>query len=191
MGSSPVVLRILAYLTFITWLFFEARQSAQHRADARVADDGSRRILGACYLFGILAAALIHAKAPSGAIGDAALSTGIGLFVLWCGLALRLWSFKTLGRYFTFDVQTSDDQPVITSGPYRFVRHPSYAGLLLAFIGVGLLFANWWSLLATTAFLLLGLVNRIRVEERALSKDLGGRYQSYARSRKRLIPFVW
>ena len=62
----------------------------------------------------------------------------IGLVVFWFGIALRFWSFQALGRYFTFIVQTSADQPVITSGPYRFVRHPSYAAVLLMVMGVGL-----------------------------------------------------
>ena len=63
----------------------------------------------------------------------------VGLvLLLWGGVALRLWSFRTLGRYFTFTVQTSADQPVITDGPYRVVRHPSYAGILLAVMGIGL-----------------------------------------------------
>jgi hypothetical protein len=53
----------------------------------------------------------------------------------------------TLGRYFTFTVQTSRDQPVITARPYRLIRHPSYAGLLMVIVAVGLFIGNWLSLL--------------------------------------------
>jgi protein-S-isoprenylcysteine O-methyltransferase Ste14 len=102
-----------------------------------------------------------------------------------------VWCFYTLGHYFTFTVQTSLDQPVIDTGPYRMLRHPSYAALLLIFIGWGFVYDNWGSLVVLTAAVAAGLVVRIRVEERALSKDLGGKYQEFAATRKRLIPFVW
>lgn len=51
-----------------------------------------------------------------------------GIVVFSAGEALRIWSRITLGRYFTYQVMTSKDQPVITSGPYRILRHPSYSG---------------------------------------------------------------
>jgi protein-S-isoprenylcysteine O-methyltransferase Ste14 len=115
----------------------------------------------------------------------------IGLFCLWFGVGLRLWSFRTLGRYFTFTVQTSQDQPVVSTGPYRVIRQPGYAGILLAVIGLGVIINNWASLIVLTGAITCGIIYRITIEERALSLDLGGRYQSYAEGRKRLVPFVW
>jgi protein-S-isoprenylcysteine O-methyltransferase Ste14 len=88
-------------------------------------------------------------------------------------------------------VQTSQDQPVISTGPYRVVRHPGYAGILAAVVGLGFVIDNWVSLVVLTVAIAGGLIYRIGVEERALARDLGGRYQSYAESRKRLVPFVW
>jgi len=108
------------------------------------------------------------------------------------GVALRAWCFHTLGHYFTLTVQTSADQPVITAGPYRMLRHPSYTGLLLALLGVGTVaLRNWLSLLVLVVAVGAGLVYRIRVEERALLRDLGADYRSYADNHKRLVPFVW
>jgi protein-S-isoprenylcysteine O-methyltransferase Ste14 len=115
----------------------------------------------------------------------------VGLGVLWAGVALRLWSIRTLGRYFTFAIQTSADQPLVTGGPYRVLRHPSYTGIWLAFVGVGVLFGNWLSLLVVAGLTLAGLVYRIRREERALTDALGERYRAYAATTKRLIPFIW
>jgi protein-S-isoprenylcysteine O-methyltransferase Ste14 len=86
---------------------------------------------------------------------------------------------------------TSADQPVITSGPYRFVRHPSYAGIVLVLTGIGITYGNWLSLAALALVPLIGFVYRIHVEEAALAATLGSRYTSYAAGRKRLIPFVW
>jgi protein-S-isoprenylcysteine O-methyltransferase Ste14 len=82
-------------------------------------------------------------------------------------------------------------QPVITTGPYRVIRHPSYAGILLAVIGLGLLIGNWLSLVSLTIAIGGGLVFRIRVEERALLRNLGDDYRNYAATHKRLIPFIW
>lgn len=62
---------------------------------------------------------------------------------------------------------------------------------MLIVVGWGLVYDNWASLVALTAAIAFGVVNRIMVEERALSRDLGGRYQAYAATKKRLIPFVW
>lgn len=96
-----------------------------------------------------------------------------------------------MGRYFTFTVQTSSDQPVITDGPYRVVRHPSYTGLLLVFMAVGLFIGNWYSLVVLTVVVASGLVFRIRVEERALMQNLGNGYSDYAAAHKRLVPLIW
>ena len=104
---------------------------------------------------------------------------------------LRVWSFVSLGQYFTFTVKVSGDQPVITRGPYRVLRHPGYAGGLLAIVGIGLLNGNWISL-ATIALLWLALtVWRIHIEENALMTTLDGRYRAYATLRKRLVPLIW
>ena len=111
--------------------------------------------------------------------------------LFWGGVFLRFWSFHTLGRYFTFTVQTSSDQPVISSGPYRVIRHPSYAGLLLIFVAVGVFIGNWWSLAGLIVAVGGGLVFRIRVEERALMQNLGEGYRVYAATHKRLVPLIW
>jgi protein-S-isoprenylcysteine O-methyltransferase Ste14 len=109
----------------------------------------------------------------------------------WFGLLLRWSSFVSLGRYFTVVLKTSEDQTVVKRGPYRFLRHPSYTGLLLAFAGVGLMLGNWISAVGAVGLMLIAIVYRIRVEERALVATLGDRYREFAASRARLVPYVW
>jgi protein-S-isoprenylcysteine O-methyltransferase Ste14 len=70
--------------------------------------------------------------APTATMGYPVAGFVIGMVMLAAGVALRVWSFQALGRYFTFTVRTSPGQPVISSGPYRLLRHPGYAGGLLA-----------------------------------------------------------
>lgn len=107
------------------------------------------------------------------------------------GFAMRRWSEHTLGRYFTFTVMTSVDQPVITTGPYRIVRHPGYTGVMLVVVGAGFVAGNSVGLIGFTVLVLVPLLYRIRVGEMALVGALGDRYRSYAAAHKRLVPLVW
>ena len=178
-------------MTAAVWVIFEVRQGMQRRTEAATADHGSRMVIRVCTLVGVVGAVASRRSATTAAIGPGTDAEWLGLMLMWCGIALRLWSFQTLGRYFTFTVQTSEDQQVVSTGPYRVIRHPGYAGVLLAVMGIGFVMDNWISLMVLTAGAAGGLVYRIRVEEGALSRDLGGRYQDYARNRKSLVPFVW
>ena len=183
--------RTMFFVVVVVWVFFEVRQSVKTRPEARLVPGGSRRPIAYAYVFGVLAAVAIEHNLRGLRIHPTDLSTWGGLSIMSVGVVLRVWCFYALGHYFTFTVQTSLDQPVIDTGPYRMLRHPSYAALLLIFIGWGFVYDNWGSLVVLTAAVAAGLVVRIRVEERALSKDLGGKYQEFAATRKRLIPFVW
>jgi protein-S-isoprenylcysteine O-methyltransferase Ste14 len=77
------------------------------------------------------------------------------------------------------------------TGPYRLLRHPGYAGGLLATIAIGVMWGNWVSLATLTGLLLVFIVWRIRTEEKALLAALDGRYRAYAAQHKRLVPLVW
>jgi len=117
------------------------------------------------------------------------LELGYCLFVL--GLALRWHAIIYLGRFFTTNVAIAADHRVIDTGPYRFIRHPSYAGGLLALFGFCLSFQNWASLLII--FIPCFAVNhwRIHIEEKALLEALGEPYRNYMQRTKRLIPLLY
>ena len=80
---------------------------------------------------------------------------------------------------------------LVTAGPYRVLRHPSYSGALLAILGLGLAFGNLASLLLLFGSVLVGVLHRIRVEEQVLSSALGENYTGYADHTSRLLPGVW
>jgi protein-S-isoprenylcysteine O-methyltransferase Ste14 len=88
-------------------------------------------------------------------------------------------------------VHIQEDHHVVRSGPYRVLRHPSYTGLLVAVLGVSLLYGNWLSVLVFEALVIAGVLYRIRVEERVLLDGLGEDYAVYMRETNRLIPGVW
>ena len=175
----------------ILWVAVELRQAFHTRPEARVADRGSRPVIGVVGLAAGLLAVYVSRTLPALAVPDRTIAAWCALPLLWAGTALRLWSFRTLGHYFTFTVQTSSDQRVVTTGPYRFVRHPAYSALLLAMVAVGLLIGNWLSLVILVGGVAGALAYRITVEERALERDIGPAYREYAATRKRLVPFIW
>jgi protein-S-isoprenylcysteine O-methyltransferase Ste14 len=191
MTGAPPVVRWLLVVTAAIWVMLELRQSITHRPEGVKASWGGEVLFRVIVGIAALAAGVLSAAAPSATIRPAAVAVWNGLALFWSGISLRVWSFRTLGRYFTVTVQTSGDQPVIAKGPYRAIRHPSYAGLLLVMMAVGLFIGNWWSLVCLTGAVAGGLVYRIRVEEQALMQNLGSAYDSYAATHKRLVPFVW
>jgi protein-S-isoprenylcysteine O-methyltransferase Ste14 len=188
-AGHPVALALFV-ATLAVWTVIEIRQALNRRAEATNTDRGSYVILRLCGVAGALLA-VVALRVTATAFPYNTLIFGISLGVMWAGIGLRWWCFQTLGRYFTFSVMTSRNQPVITTGPYRFLRHPSYAGLLLIFGGIGLRYVNWLIIAAFILVPLIGFINRINVEEAALTATLGAAYTTYASSRKRLIPFVW
>lgn len=169
----------------------EIRQAIRRRAEAESADRFSLIAVRLSLYAGFLAASLSASKLTDATIRGGVAVAIIGVAIAWTGLAIRWWAFVALGRYFTIKVMTSPDQPVITTGPYRFVRHPGYSGLVLILFGIGVLFGNWIGLAGIVVLPLVGLVYRIFVEERALTAALGGAYRTFASSRQRLIPHVW
>jgi protein-S-isoprenylcysteine O-methyltransferase len=114
---------------------------------------------------------------------------GCGLFVL--GLALRWCAIIHLGRFFTTNVAIANDHRLIDTGPYRFVRHPSYTGSIVAVLGFSLSFANWASLLLIFVPSFAITLWRIQIEEAALTEALGEPYRDYMKRTKRLIPGIY
>jgi protein-S-isoprenylcysteine O-methyltransferase Ste14 len=96
-----------------------------------------------------------------------------------------------LGRYFTANVRVQADQPVIDAGPYRLVRHPSYTGGMIMYLGTGLALTNWLSVLILAGMGALTYAYRVRVEERALATSIGEPYREYMQRTKRFVPFMF
>jgi protein-S-isoprenylcysteine O-methyltransferase Ste14 len=115
----------------------------------------------------------------------------IGLLTLLIGRLLRQHCWKMLGQHFTGDVKASADQPVIDKGAYRWVRHPSYTGGILMYLGTGIALTNWMSAIVITLSGAVGYVYRVYVEEQELQANLGARYQEYMRRTKRFVPFLF
>lgn len=107
------------------------------------------------------------------------------------GLALRWYAVFSLGRFYTQDVTVAPDHRLIETGPYRYIRHPAYAGALLALLGLAIAMANTVSIGLVMLPLTAGFLYRIRIEESALRDAFGVRYLTYMRRTKKLIPLVF
>jgi len=162
------------------------------RRDGRRGRDRGTRAIVAYSLAGSVALGLLlPAWLPAWDAPAPSAFAVAGTVVIWAGLAVRLWAVLTLGRSFSTFLQVSADQPVVTRGPYRWVRHPSYTGLSLVVLGFGLGAGHWLSLVVCAVVPPLALSRRIAVEESELVRLLGDRYRRYQRSTRRLLPGVW
>ena len=123
--------------------------------------------------------------------GPAELPAIAGLALLVAGTALRYWSVLTLGRFFTVTVDVGEDHELIDSGPYSVLRHPSYTGMLVVYLGIGVALDSWLSVAAAVLLPAAAVVNRILHEERMLRQQLGGSYAVYQDRTKRLVPGLW
>jgi protein-S-isoprenylcysteine O-methyltransferase Ste14 len=122
-------------------------------------------------------------------VPTAARAAALACYVL--GFALSLWAILT-NRFFSSVVRVQHERGhhVVREGPYRFVRHPGYLGMLLAIVSESIVFGSMWSLVPTAAFLVV-LVARTALEDRMLRNELAG-YDDYARSVTcRLAPGIW
>ena len=115
----------------------------------------------------------------------------LGIILLFAGTAFRLWAIRTLKNAFAAVVQIKEGQQLVTDGPYRWLRHPSYTGAWLAMIGAALLMHSYIGLVLMGPGMLLVYMRRIAVEERALEVGFGAKYRRMKLTTQRLIPCLW
>jgi protein-S-isoprenylcysteine O-methyltransferase Ste14 len=115
----------------------------------------------------------------------------LGITLLVAGITFRWAAIYTLGKYFTGTVLIKKDHQLIRGGLYKHLRHPAYTGALMAHLGLGLSFSNWFSLVLSVVPYVVAATYRMRVEEQALREAFGEEYLAYSRSTKRLIPKLY
>lgn len=113
-----------------------------------------------------------------------------GLILVGLGFAWIFWSGFALGRLYSADVTIQKDHRLITSGPYRRIRHPRYLGALLVAVGLPILFRSWIGLMASVLFLGV-LLFRIKDEEALLHREFGPEWEAYCGRSWRLIPYLY
>ncbi len=177
----------------LTYLASEILLTLTRRARARgpSRDAQSWRLLWVVITLSICLAIFIARNFHAFTLSHHYLLDLLGVAIFSIGVIFRYYAIRHLGRFFTVNVAIASDHRLIDSGPYRLVRHPSYTGSLLAFLGFALTLGNWLSVVAMILPIFLAFLYRMKVEESALRAGLGDSYESYRRRSKRLLPFIY
>jgi len=169
---------------FIDYLIPRLTTPARQKT-TQVTDRGSFTMISTASLGGILAGILIR-------IGNMGISVGpfqwMGMTITLAGLALRGWALLKLGRFFSRTVQIETGHRIIKDGPYKWIRHPAYMGMVLIYAGFILSIGTWLGALITSVIIVVSLIYRINVEEKLLLETFGDEYRGYMAGTWRLFP---
>jgi protein-S-isoprenylcysteine O-methyltransferase Ste14 len=189
-------MNVLALWPWLIWGWFAAEcllalTLRTWRSGGRLRDRGSQLSIWVAITVAIMGSDWVVAIAPWKIFDGAQWLRPLSLAILVLGLTIRGIAIFTLRRWFSMNVAIRDDQRVHRTGLYRFVRHPSYLGMELGFLAIGLHSRNWACLALILVLPTLAMLYRIQVEESALREAFGEEYSAYSRATKRLIPGVY
>jgi protein-S-isoprenylcysteine O-methyltransferase Ste14 len=170
---------------YLAWILIESKISKEElNKGNRTADYGT------CELYAIgQAAVFLSALWFTSAWKSPNLFHFIGFTAFLSGITYRLWAIRTLGKHYSHIVREIDAHKIVESGPYRHIRHPAYAGMILANLGIIIFFFNSITLILFSIILVPAIILRIIIEEKTLFKI--DKYVNYAKNRPRLIPGIW
>jgi protein-S-isoprenylcysteine O-methyltransferase Ste14 len=172
------------------WLIAEILLNRLKHSDKKGQDKGSLRIIwitiGIAISLGVLASIFLNVP-----ISNWIFVQYFGLLLIIAGMILRFISILTLGNLFTVDVTIRDNHKIKKDGVYGIIRHPSYTGSILSFIGFGISLNNWISLIVITILIVMAMLYRIKIEEKLLIDQFGNEYLDYSKKTYRLIPCIY
>ena len=182
---------ILFWMVLILSFYLEIKFARSLAANpCNTQDAGTRLLIKAGSRMGF-SLALLVSFLPWFAIAHQRMFLNTGTGLLLAGSLFRQYSIRILGKYFTPEVMVSANQPVIESGPYRWIRHPGYSGAFIMCAGIGLALGNWLSLMIFCLAMSFVYSRRVRAEEKALLDTIGEPYRKYIARTKRFIPFIF
>jgi protein-S-isoprenylcysteine O-methyltransferase Ste14 len=184
----------LAWKLGLIYLVSEILLTLTRRSHSKTGTKQDRSTLGMIWLViavSVTTGVFVAQNFRAAVVPDEGIFASAGVVLFVAGLMLRWWAIIILGRFFTVDVTIEKDHELVERGPFRIVRHPSYAGVLLAFVGLALSLRNWAALLVILMPIGAAFIYRMNVEEDALSRALGTRYAEYMKRTKRLVPFIY
>lgn len=184
-------LLVAIYYCSETWNAMFRWSDKKADKEAGQADKGSMYMLGGTITLSIILSLIVANYIETSWMGFPPHIPALGAAVFLAGLYFRWHSIHHLGKFFTIQVAISEDHRVIDTGPYKFIRHPSYTGGLLMCLGLGLCLANPVSTAILLLLPFLAFLWRINIEETALRSALGDAYVTYSANTKRLIPFIY
>ena len=181
--------------SFWCWIIFELWVFVRERGTAR---DNSRDRGSTFFVIGILSVGIALGLNLPNIEPQFNIRTffttffALGILLIFSGIIFRFWAIRTLGKFFRTRVMIQEQHQLITNGPYKYLRNPSYTAILIILIGFGLGIGNWLSILMFFAAGVVAYALRVAlVEERALAEQFGTEFQDYKKKTWALIPFIW
>jgi protein-S-isoprenylcysteine O-methyltransferase Ste14 len=185
---------VLWSFLFYFWFGLEMVISVATRTgkDAgKVSDRGSQLILWIIIVSSITACEWLRRILPANIPDSGRWLKPASVIIIALGLVIRCVAILSLGKAFSANVAIRDSQKINRAGLYGVIRHPSYLGMLIIFIAIGLHARNWLCLAIAVVPTTVALLYRIHVEEAALKEAFGEEYVAYSRESKRLIPGIF
>jgi len=183
----------IVLLLWIAWLVYWISSAANVKKAIRRESNWWR----ASYIIPIVIASILLSIPPvagGGFLFSNLLPIGVaywpGVLLIAAGLGFSVWARQHLGRNWSGTVQVKQDHQLVRDGPYRFVRHPIYTGVLTALLGTALVNNHWGGILAVViAF--GSFWRKLTLEERFMGETFGSAYEEYRRKTAALIPFLF
>jgi protein-S-isoprenylcysteine O-methyltransferase Ste14 len=161
------------------------------KGGGQLKDRGSMAILWITIVAAMFAAGYVDDRFPEFKIPNSHWIVYPSLVLMIAGLIIRWTAIISLGKAFSVNVAIRDTQTLYQKGLYRLVRHPSYSGMVVCFVAIGMIQRNWLGLAVVLVPTTAALLYRIHVEEAALNEAFGAQYASYSRTTRRLIPGIY
>lgn len=186
-----MVLVIASFAAIAGYQLWSAWHDIDRREDDYVDDRHSDAFLTGATVVGNTVAFAWAIGASGGVLGTRSLALWLGLILMWAGFGYRAWARRVLGKWFHPVVTAKAEHQLIREGPYHYVRHPIYLGILVSYFGFGLALGTWPSIAFASIPQLVALLYVIHVEEAVLADRLGERYRDYIADTYRFIPGIW
>jgi protein-S-isoprenylcysteine O-methyltransferase len=186
-----VLIRLLALMLCASWWIAEfVRSSLRDSKSVDDLDKGTSRLWDASHLIAVIGFMVGFTRWGYEPIAEQFIGVS-GLALMVVGMVFRWRAISTLGSFFSGKVQILNEHRLVRKGVYRYIRHPSYLGALIAYFGLGVSFANWITFVLVFFPVLFAALRRMRVEEEVLRQAFGKDYAEYVNRTKRLLPKIY
>jgi protein-S-isoprenylcysteine O-methyltransferase Ste14 len=185
---------LLWRILFYGWTASEillAVATRTRRSGGKVRDRGSMLLMWAVIVFAIFASGWVSSVTRATMLGGGYWLKFAAIVVIVAGVVFRWTAIISLGKAFSANVAIRPAQQIYRSGLYRYLRHPSYSGLLMIFLAIALHERNWLGAAVMLLPTIAAVLYRIHVEEAALREAFSAEYSAYSKTTKRLIPGVY
>jgi protein-S-isoprenylcysteine O-methyltransferase Ste14 len=181
-NAFGVLIIILALVDYVLPKILERQRSS---APALVKDRWSYQVVYITSVLSLVVGILFRIQNWGISLGAVQYA---GLVVIVLGLVIRNWAILKLGQFFSRTVTIEKGHRLVTDGPYRWLRHPAYTGMILMYGGINLALGTWLGALVGSGLVLIAALYRIDVEEKTLAEAFGEEYREYMRRTWRLLP---